>query len=339
VRFVVLGAGAIGAYVGAALAKGGATVTLIARGAHLAALRRNGVRVISSRGDFEAHPEATDDLAAVVDADVLFVGLKAHSLPEIAPEVGSLLSRETTVVPAQNGIPWWFFQSFGGPLEGTVLASVDPAGVISRAIPAEQIVGCVSYPATEIQAPGVIRHVEGTRFAIGEPTGGQSDRCQLIAAAFRAGGLKCSVEEQIREQLWLKLIGNVAFNTVTAITGATLGQLGTVPEMVELLRTVLREGADLGKALGIDLPVPIERRLEAGIRVGDHKSSMLQDLEAGKPLEIQSLTGAVIEIATKVGVPVPATAAVDACLRLAATVRAGSSSGGPAPSRAGHDVG
>ena len=315
-RIVVLGAGAIGAYVGASLARGGADVVLIARGPHLEAMRKDGVKVYSPRGDFQSYPDATDDLSAVGEADVLFIGLKAYSLPDIASCIARLLRADATVLPGQNGVPWWFFQSFGGPLEGTILESVDPGGVITRAIRAEQIVGCVSYPATELAAPGVVRHVEGTRFTIGEPAGPPSERCRMIAEAFTAGGLKCPVEEKIRDQLWLKLIGNVAFNSATAVTRATLGQLGTVPQMVELLRIVLAEVAAVGTALGIDLPVSIDRRLEAGIAVGDHKTSMLQDLEAGKSLEIECLTGATIEIADKVGVPVPATRALDACVRL-----------------------
>jgi 2-dehydropantoate 2-reductase len=320
-RIVILGAGAIGAYVGASLARGGADVVLIARGPHLQAMRKDGVKVYSPRGDFQSYPAATDDLTAVGKADVLFIGLKAYSLPDIVPRIGRLLHSDATVVPGQNGVPWWFFQSFGGSLGGTILESVDPGGVITRAIPAEQIVGCVSYPATELAAPGVVRHVEGTRFAIGELAGPPSERCQKIAEAFTAGRLKCPVEDEIREQLWLKLIGNVAFNSATAVTRATLGQLGTVPQMKELLRAILGEVAAVGTALGIELPVSIDRRLEAGIGVGDHKTSMLQDLEAGKPLEIECLTGATIEIADKLGMPVPATRALDACVRLLDQIR------------------
>jgi 2-dehydropantoate 2-reductase len=320
-RVVVVGAGAIGAYVGASLARGGSDVVLVARGANLDAMRKNGVRVHSPRGDFEARPEATDQLDAVAGADLVFVGLKAYSLPELMPRLAPLLSPEAVVLPAQNGVPWWFFHGFGGALEGTVVERVDPGGGIARAIPPEQVVGCVSYPATELVAPGVVRHVEGTRFAIGEPAGGPSERCRAISEAFVAGGLKCPVEEQIREQLWLKLIGNVAFNTATAVTGSTLGGLGEIPEMVSLLRAVMEEVAAVGAALGIELPVSIERRLEAGIGVGDHKTSMLQDLEAGKPLETDCLTGAVAEIADRVGIPVPATRALDACVRVVAARR------------------
>ena len=229
-RFAILGAGAIGAYLGAALARGGADVVLIARGAQLEALRRDGVRVLSPRGDFEAKPPATDDLAAVAGVDVVVIALKAYSIPALAPRLGELLDGDTAVLPAQNGVPWWFFQSFGGEHEGTVVQSVDPDGVVTRAIEPRRVIGCVSYPATELVEPGVVQHVEGTRFTIGEPDGSASERCRLVAEAFEAGGLKCPVEPQIRGQLWLKLIGNVAFNTTTALTGASLGELALVPE-------------------------------------------------------------------------------------------------------------
>ncbi|HET8607620.1 MAG TPA: 2-dehydropantoate 2-reductase [Gaiellaceae bacterium] len=320
-RFAVVGAGAIGAYVGAALVRGGSDVVLIARGAQLEALRERGVRVLSPRGDFEAHPEATDDLAAVAGADVVFVGLKAYSLPELAPRLAEHLSPGAAVVPGQNGVPWWFFQSFRGPLAGTTIERVDPGGAVTRAIAPERVVGCVPYPATELVEPGVVRHIEGTRFAIGEPDGSQSERCAAISAAFAAGGLRCPVEDEIREQLWLKLIGNVAFNPLTALTGATLGGIGLVPEAVALARAVMEECAAVGAALGIELPVSLDRRLEAGIAVGDHRTSMLQDLEAGKPLELDALTGAVIEIADRLEVSVPQTRALDAAIRLRERVR------------------
>jgi 2-dehydropantoate 2-reductase len=315
-KFAIVGAGAIGAYVGAALARGGSDVTLVARGAHLEAMREHGVRVFSPRGDFEAHPEATDDIGAVADADVVFIGLKAYSLPELAPRLGEALGPDTAVIPAQNGIPWWYFQSYDGPLAGTVLESVDPGGGIGRAIDPARIIGCVVYCSTEIVEPGVIRHVEGTRFAIGEPDGTRSRRCELVSEAFAAGGLKCPIEERLRDHIWLKLIGNVAFNPVTALTRATLGELGELPEMVELLGAIFAECAAVAAALGVELPVSLERRLEAGIAVGDHKTSMLQDLEAGKPLELDCMSGAVIELADKLGIAVPHTRAVHACTKL-----------------------
>ena len=320
-RFAILGSGAIGSYMGAALARGGADVVLIARGPQLEALREHGVRVLSPRGDFEARVPATDELDAVAEADVVVLGVKAYTLPEIAPRLGDVLGEHTVVLPAQNGVPWWFFQSFGGMHEGTVLESVDPGGVVSRSIDPSRVVGCVSYPAAELEAPGVVRHVEGTRFAIGEPDGAQTDRCRAIADAFVAGGLKCPIESSIRDQLWLKLIGNVAFNPITALTGASLGELALVPEVVELARGIMEECALVGERLEIELPVSLERRLEAGIAVGDHRTSMLQDLEHGKPLEIDCLTGVVIEIASLLEVAVPQTRAVDAAVRLKATLR------------------
>jgi 2-dehydropantoate 2-reductase len=326
VRFAVLGAGAIGAYVGAALARGGSDVVLIARGAHLEALRREGVTVLSPRGDFYADVEATDDVDACADADVVFVGLKAYSLPELAPR---LVNGSNPVIAAQNGIPWWYFQSHPGPLANTTLESVDPGGVIAAAIAPERVVGCVVYCSTEIVEPGVIRHIEGTRFAIGEPDGSRSERCGAISQAFVAGGLKCPVETNLREQIWLKLIGNVAFNTATALTGATLGELGESAELVAVLRAVMEECAGVASRLGVELPVSIDRRLEAGIAVGDHKTSMLQDLEAGKPLETGCLSGAVLELAERLGVDAPHTRTLHACvdlldrLRLRATVASG----------------
>ena len=308
-RFAVLGAGAIGAYVGAALARGGADVTLIARGDHLRAMAKHGVRVHSPRGDFDAHPAATSELTAIADADVVVLGVKAYSLPALAPRIGELLRPHAVVVAAQNGIPWWYFQRHGGPLEGRILESVDPGGVVSRAIRPEQVVGCVVYCSTEIAAPGVIRHIEGTRFSIGTP-GEPNDVCRSISAAFTAGGLKSPVDADLRPQIWLKLIGNAALNPITTITRATLGGLAASPHAVGFVRTVMEECAAVASALGIELPVSLDRRLEAGLAVGDHRTSMLQDWEAGKPLETDCMTAAVVEIAGMVDVPVPSVQAL-----------------------------
>ncbi len=315
-KFAVLGAGAIGAYVGAAIARGGADVTLIARGAHLAAMAEHGVQVLSPRGDFTAHPRATGDLAAVADADVVFVALKAYSLPEIAPRLGKLLAPSAATIWAQNGIPWWYFQSLRNNAGSARLESVDPGGVISASIGPEHNVGCVVYCSTEIIEPGVIRHIEGTRFTLGEPDGSASERCRLISAAFAAGGLKAPVEARLRDQIWLKLVGNVAFNPITALTRATLGELGTVPEMHDLLRAIFTECAAVAGRLGISFPVSLDRRLEAGLAVGDHKTSMLQDLEAGKRLELDCMTGAIAELAEQLNIDVPHVRTVHACAKL-----------------------
>jgi 2-dehydropantoate 2-reductase len=324
VKFAVLGAGAIGAYAGAALARGGADVTLIARGAHLAAMAEHGVRVLSPRGDFTARPRATGELAAVADADVVLVALKAYSLPEVAPRLGKLLAPGAATIWAQNGIPWWYFQGLPDSAAGHGLQSVDPGGVIAHSIAPEHNIGCVVYCSTEIIEPGVIRHIEGTRFTIGEPDGSLSPRCKLISDAFAAGGLKAPVEARLRDQIWLKLVGNVAFNPITALTGAALGELGAVPEMPDLLRAIFAECAAVAGLLGISFPVSLDRRLEAGLAVGDHKTSMLQDLEAGRRLELDCMTGAVVELAGRLGIDVPHVRTVHACAKLLdrlATVR------------------
>jgi 2-dehydropantoate 2-reductase len=305
VRFAVLGAGAIGAYVGACLVRGGADVTLIARGEHLRAMVEHGVRVHSPRGDFEACPAATSEIEAIADADVVVLGLKAYSLPQLAPRIGELLRPGAVVIAAQNGIPWWYFQGLRGALAGRVVESVDPGGVVSRSIAGERVVGCVVYCSTEIAEPGVIRHIEGTRFSIGRPGGGPDDTCRAISEAFVAGGLKCPVDDDLRPQIWLKLVGNAAFNPITTVTRATLGGLAASPHAVALVQQVMQECAAVAAALGIELPVSLERRLKAGLAVGDHRTSMLQDWMAGKPLEIDCMTGAVAEIADMTGVPVP----------------------------------
>jgi 2-dehydropantoate 2-reductase len=309
-RLTVLGAGAIGGYVGACLARAGTDVTLIARGAHLAAMREHGVRVLAADGDFLAHPQVTEDIGAVAEADVVFCGLKSYSLPQVADALHRALRPGTAVIAAQNGIPWWYFQGRPGPYRDVVIESVDPGGVVTKAIDPASVVGCVVYCATEITEPGVIRHVEGKRFSLGEPDESVSERCGEISRALRAAGLRAPVAAQLRSQIWLKLIGNASLNPVTALLGVTLGQLGRSPAALRLVRVIMAECADVATALGVELPISIDRRLEAAIEVGDHRTSMLQDRLAGKPLELDCLTGAVIEIAGRVGVAVPQTRAV-----------------------------
>jgi 2-dehydropantoate 2-reductase len=309
-RFAVVGAGAIGGYVGACLAQGGCDVTLIARRAHLAAIRERGIRVLSPDGDFLVNPRATDDIGAVADADVVFLGLKAYSLPDVADALHRALRPQTPVIAGQNGIPWWYFQGQPGPYRNLVIQSVDPGGIVTKAIDAASVVGCVVYCAAEITEPGVIRHVEGRRFSIGEPDGTLSERCREISRVFRACGLKAPVAARLRDQIWLKMIGNASLNPVTTLLGATLGQLGRSPAALRLVREMMRESAAVATALGAELPITIDRRLEAAVEVGEHRTSMLQDRLAGKPLELDCLTGALIEIATHAGVEVPQTRAV-----------------------------
>jgi 2-dehydropantoate 2-reductase len=319
-KIAVVGAGAIGLFVGAALVRGGADVTLVARDRQLKGLS-DGVRVLSPDGGFNAKIQATSEVGVVGDVDVVVLAVKAYSLTDLAPRIGTHLDGRAVVLPMQNGVPWWLFHSFGGPVEGTSLNKVDPGGAISEAIDSSQVVGCVVFPATELVAPGVVRHIEGTRFTIGELDGTRTERCRLISRGGTAGGLKCPIDSRIRSQLWLKLIGNVAFNILTALTGATLGELKVSAEAVDVARAVMLECAAVGGALGIDMSISVDRRLEAGIAVGDHRTSMLQDLENGKPLEIDCLSGAVIEIAETLGITVPHTRAIDGALRLKAALR------------------
>ncbi|MGH3185380.1 MAG: 2-dehydropantoate 2-reductase, partial [Streptosporangiaceae bacterium] len=291
-KIAVAGAGAIGAYVGAALHRGGADVHLLARGAHMEAMRRDGVRVLSERGDFTARPHVTADPADIGPADVVFLGLKAYSYAGAGPLLAGLMHDTTAVVAAQNGIPWWYFHRCGGPLEGTRIEAVDPGGAVSAVIAPQRAIGCVVYCSAEIERPGVIRHLEGTRFSIGEPDGALSDRCRRLAAAMVAGGLKCPVESELRRDIWLKLMVTAAFNPVSALTGATMAQIARHPQARELVTTMMEEILAIARALGAEPAVSLQRRLAGAERAGDHKTSMLADLQAGKPLELDAILAA-----------------------------------------------
>jgi 2-dehydropantoate 2-reductase len=317
-RFAVVGAGAIGAFAGAMLARSGEDVTLIARGAHLRAMQERGVRVRGSLGEFEAWPAATDDPASVGAVDVVLLTLKAHSLTEMAPRLAPLLGPETCVVSAQNGIPWWYFYRHGGEWEGTYLEKVDPGGIISRSIDSARVIGSVVYPSTIIAEPGVIEHIEGTRFAIGEPDGSKSERCRRIADALIKAGLRCPIRTDIRHDMWVKLMGNVAFNPISALTRATLIEIVQFPETRALAAEIMTETEAVARKLGIDIGISVEQRLEGAEKVGHHKTSMLQDLEAGRPLELDAIVGAVIELGSKLGLSLPCTQAVYACVKLRA---------------------
>jgi 2-dehydropantoate 2-reductase len=305
VRIAVVGAGAIGAYVGAALARGGADVHLIARGEHLAAMRRDGVTVRSPRGDFRAHPHATADPGEIGPVDIVFLGLKAYSYAGAGDLLRPLLRPGTGVVAAQNGIPWWYFHGLPGPYEGRRVEAVDPGGAVSAVIPPAHAIGCVVYSSTEIESPGVIRHVEGTRYSIGEPDGTISDRCTAFSQAMIAGGLKCPIEKDLRSDIWLKLMGNVAFNPISVLTGATMGEIAAHPGTRELVLGMMRETAAIAASFGSPPRISVERRFEGAARVGDHKTSMLMDFEAGKPLESDALLKAPVELARLAGVPAP----------------------------------
>lgn len=321
-KIAIVGAGAIGAFLGAKLALSGVDVYLIARGPHLREMQANGVRVRSPEGDFEAHPTATGDYESIGSVDYVFLTVKAYSLTAIAPNLAPLLGPETAVVSAQNGIPWWYFQSHGGPFDGQSIESVDPGGVIAKAIDPSRIIGCVVYPSTVIVEPGVIEHIEGNRFSIGELDGTSSDRCKRLAAALIGSGLRAPVRSHIRHDMWVKLLGNVVFNPMSALTGATLVEMVTHPETNALVRAVMEEADAVAEGLGVRLPLTIDQRMEGAKKVGAHKTSMLQDLEAGRPMELESVVGVVIELGEKLGLPMPHTKTLYTCARLLDQVRA-----------------
>jgi len=309
-KFVIAGAGAVGAYIGALMARAGLDVTLFARGAQLRALAERGVRVVGADGEFAARPRVTGDLESVGPVDVIFLAVKAHSLPGLAPRLACLLGPETSVVSLQNGVPWWF----------THLERVDPGGKIAASIEPRRVIGGLVYFATEVEEPGVIRHMEGSRISIGEPDGSRSARCRAIAAALIASGLRCPVTTHIREEIWVKLLGNVAFNPISALTGATLARMTADPDVAALVRAVMSETEAVAAALGLHLPVSIEQRIAGATKVGEHKTSMLQDLEAGRPLELDSVVGTALELGERMGVAMPSTQAVYACVKLRAAV-------------------
>ncbi len=317
-RVAVLGAGAIGAYVGAALARGGTEVHLIARGENLKAMREHGVRVLSDRGDFEAHPPATDDPAEIGPVDVIFLGLKANSYQHAGSMLEPLMHEDTAVVAAQNGIPWWYFHGVSGPYSGRQIETVDPQGAVSRVIAPERAIGCVVYAGTELEAPGVVRHLEGTRFTIGEPNGTLSDRCQRFSDAMIEGGLKCPVESEVRDEIWVKLMGNVAFNPLSALTRSTMAGICRHDNARQLVARMMAETLEIAEAVGAHPHVSIEKRLAGAERVGEHKTSTLQDLEAGKPLELAAIIGAVVELADLTGIDAPCLRTVEAASSLLA---------------------
>jgi 2-dehydropantoate 2-reductase len=326
-RIAVVGAGAIGAYVGAALHRGGADVTLLARGRHLEAMRAGGVQVLSPRGEFHAAVPATDDARSVGTVDYVVLGLKAQDYAASGPLVRPLLGPQTSLVPAQNGIPWWYFHGETGPYAQRRIEAVDPGGAVSAVLDPRRAIGCVVYSSTELQAPGVVRHIEGTRFTIGEPDGTDSERCQNFSEAMVAGGLKCPVESDIRSEVWLKLMGNAAFNPISALTRATMVQIAQFEPTRRLAVDVMTEVRDVAAALGHGPEISIERRLAGAERVGAHRTSMLQDLEAGKALELAPLVVAVVELAELTGVPVPALRAVAAATALLDRVARGVEAG------------
>jgi 2-dehydropantoate 2-reductase len=317
-RFAIIGGGATGGFLGAHLARAGYQVTLIARGAHLAAIRQSGLVVNCHDGaSISACPDATDEIAAIADADVVFLTVKAHSISAIAPSLGAALRPGATLISAQNGVPWWYFHRHGGPLDGTQLTSADPDGLVARHIDPDQVVGCIVYPSTAVIRPGVIEHIEGNRFSLGEPgRNSDSERCRVIASALVEAGLEAPIRSDIREELWLKLLGNAAFNPISALTRGTLADITTLPETRELAILVMQEVDQVARSLGIDIERGVERRIRGASRVGPHKTSMLQDVEQKRPLEIDALLTAVLELGGLLQLDLPHLRTLQACCKL-----------------------
>ena len=317
-KFLIAGAGAIGAYIGARMSQAGFDVTLFARGPHLQAMQEHGVQVKSAAGDFVARPVIAGSLTEVGPVDVVFLGVKAQGLPQLAPQLQPVLGPETVVISTQNGIPWWYFQGFGGEWDGLRLERIDPGGVISSAIEARRVLGSIVYFSTEITSPGVVQHIEGNRISLGEPNGARSERCRRIAEALIASGLRCPITTHIRSEIWVKLLGNASFNPVSVLTRATLAQMVRDAEVCSLVRNIMQEVEAVSGKLGMKLPVSIDQRIAGAEKVGEHKTSMLQDLEAGRSMELEALVGAVVELGERLGVPMPHTRTVYACARLLA---------------------
>jgi 2-dehydropantoate 2-reductase len=314
VKFLIAGAGAIGGYIGAKLAAAGEDVTLFARGPHLAAMQSRGLRVVSAEGDFETHPRVIGELSEAGGADVIFLGVKAHGLTQLAPLVKPLICDNTTVVSTQNGVPWWYFQ-FGDRTE-IRLERVDPGGVIAGAIDRRRVLGSIVYFSTDIVEPGVIRHTEGNRISLGEPDGSRSERARQIAEVLVRAGLRCPVTARLRHEIWVKLLGNAAFNPISALTRATLVQMVRDPDVCSVVRNIMIEVEAVANKLGIELPVSIDQRMAGAEKVGEHRTSMLQDLEAGRPMELEAMVGAVVELGERLEVPMPHTRSVYACTKL-----------------------
>jgi 2-dehydropantoate 2-reductase len=279
-------------------------------------MQEHGLRVLSPDGDFEVRPAVTGDLATIGTADVVFLGVKAHGLTALAPSLRQLYGPNTVVVSTQNGIPWWYFQGIEGDAAGLTLERVDPGGVIAGAIDARRVIGSLAYFATDIVEPGVIRHREGNKMTLGEPDGSKSDRLRQLAAVLIEAGLRCPITARFRHEIWVKLLGNVAFNPISALTRGTLEELARHPETAAVIRDIMRETEAVAARLGIELSVSIDQRMAGAEKVGAHKTSMLQDLEAGRPMELEAVVGAVVELGAKLGVPMPATRTVYACAKM-----------------------
>ncbi len=318
-RICIYGAGAIGGYLGVQLALAGEDVSLIARGPHLAAMRRDGLRLLIDGEERVAHPLCTDDPTEVGPQDFVIVTLKAHSVPAIVEPLQALLDDDTAVVTASNGVPWWYFYGLDGPWRDRRLESVDPGGVLWSSIGPQRAMGCVVYPAAEVEEPGVVRHVEGNRFSLGEPTGEKTERLGRLSQALKSAGFRAPTRS-IRNEIWVKLWGNLAFNPISALTLETLDVVASEVGTRAVARAMMVEAQAIGERLGARFAVDVDRRLDGGAAVGKHRTSMLQDLELGRPMEIDALVTAVQEMGRLVEVSTPTIDTVLALIRQRARV-------------------
>ncbi|MEZ5666151.1 MAG: 2-dehydropantoate 2-reductase [Alphaproteobacteria bacterium] len=304
-RICIYGAGAIGGFLGAKLAQSGADVTLIARGPHLAAMRANGLRLIGEGEEFVTRPAATDSPTDAGPQDAVIVTVKACGVAAIAEAMQPLIGPETVIVTAMNGIPHWYFHAFGGEHDGARVAAVDPDGLLWAKLPPERCIGCVVYPAGEIVSPGVVQVTHGNRFMLGEPDGSRSPRVGALSKALTDAGFKAPVRTRIRDDIWVKLWGNLSFNPVSALTHATLEDIAGDPAVRAVIRAMMVEGQAVAEALGVKFPVDVDTRIGWAADVGAHRTSMLQDLTNGKPMEIDALVTAVQELGRRIAVPTP----------------------------------
>lgn len=317
-KIAIIGAGSIGGLLGFRLAGAGNEVTLVARGAQLRALQERGLTLIDEEGVRETRKIAAVEQLPTDDYDAIILGMKAHQVSAVAPAVAAAAGPETTIVTAQNGIPWWYFLKHGGPHEGAQLKSVDPDGAIMANLPADRIVGSVVYPAAEIIEPGVIKHVEGNRFSVGEIDGSDTPRIRALSEALRASGFKAPVLSDIRSEIWTKLWGNLSFNPISALTHATLVDICRFPATRALVTSMMQEAQTVAEHLGVRFKVSLEKRIAGGEAVGAHKTSMLQDVEAGRQLELEALVGSVAELGRITGIATPAIDAIYAATSLLA---------------------
>ncbi|HVZ08855.1 2-dehydropantoate 2-reductase [Rhodopila sp.] len=309
-KVAIFGAGAIGGFLGVKLAQVGADVTFIARGPHLAAMQANGV-VLRSGGDtVTVRPRCVGSAAEAGVQDYVLVTLKAHGLPGAADQIASMMGPDSALVTGINGIPYWYFYGLDSPYRDRVVQSVDPGGRLWQVLPPRQAIGCVVYPAAEVTEPGVIEHTYGDRFTLGEPDGARTPRIEALSKLMIASGLKAPIRPKIRDELWVKLWGNLAFNPISALTCATLDRITGDAELRALCRGMMLEAKAVAEALGVRFAIDVDKRIAGGAEVGEHKTSMLQDLERGRPMEIDALLGAVVELGQVVSLPMPLCAAV-----------------------------